>query len=184
LATTSSETEQGFQASHLIRGMPGHPIHPPLTDVALGGYFLATVFAVLSALGVSDENTAIAWWLSLLVALIFTVPTALTGFIDWLQITVGTPLWRTATAHMVANVLASALFLVTLIIGRDDYADREVTGLPLILQLIAFGTLMLGGWLGGTIVFVYGMRVLGLASKPAGQAASPAPDAEEEAADN
>lgn len=43
--------------------------------------------------------------------------------------------------------------------------------------------LMLGGWLGGAIVFVHGMRVLNLKGEPAGRAASPIPHAEKERAD-
>lgn len=185
MATTPGESDEGgFKAEYVVRGMPGHPIHPPLTDVATGAYTVATLFALLSVLGVAEENTATAWWLTLLVAQISALPTAITGFVDWLQITVGTPLWRTATAHAVANVLAAALFGVTLFLGHGDYADGEVGGLPLILNLIAFGMLALGGWLGGTIVFVHGMRVLGLAEKRTSRAASPVPDAEEEAAED
>jgi hypothetical protein len=29
--------------SYLRRGLPGHPIHPPLTDVTIGAYTGATV---------------------------------------------------------------------------------------------------------------------------------------------
>lgn len=184
VSTPDERDAAGFKAEYVVRGMPGHPIHPPLTDVAIGAYTAATVFALLSVLGVSEENMATAWWLTLLLAQISAVPTMLTGFVDWLQITVGTPLWRTATAHMVANLLASALFVVTLILGHGDYVDREVGGLPFVLNLIAFGMLSLGGWLGGTIVFVHGMRVLGLAEKRTSRAASPVPDAEEEAAED
>jgi uncharacterized membrane protein len=173
----------GFKPSYVVRGLPGHPIHPPLTDFTIGAYSAATVLGLLSVLGVSDENTATAWWLTLLLAQIVGVPTMLTGFVDWLQITTGTPLWRTATAHFVANVLASALFLVTLILGHGDYVDKDVGGLPFLLNLIAFGMLTLGGWLGGTIVFVHGMRVLRLTDEPASRAVSPVPKPEKEAAE-
>ena len=63
----------------LLRGFPGHPLHPPLTDVTIGAYTLATAMAVLSRLGVSEENTATAWWLALIVGLVVTAPTAITG---------------------------------------------------------------------------------------------------------
>ena len=43
------------------------------------------------------------------------------------------------------------------------------------LNLIAFGLLTLGGWLGGTLVFNYGMRVLNLVEEPASRATSPIP---------
>jgi hypothetical protein len=48
--------------------------------------------------------------------------------------------------------------------------------------LIGFGFLTLGGWLGGTVVFVYGMRVLGLVKEPTVRAISPMPHREKEMA--
>jgi hypothetical protein len=96
-----------------------------------------------------------------------------TGLIDWLGITRGTPLWRTATAHMLAMLTATAVFLLAAILGHDGYSAGEVTGRALILTLIAFATLTLGGWLGGTVVFVHGMRVLSLVDEPALRAATP-----------
>ncbi len=51
------------------------------------------------------------------------------------------------------------------------------------LTLAAFGLLTLGGWLGGAIVFTYGMRVLNLVEEPATDAVSPVPRPEEEAAE-
>jgi hypothetical protein len=52
-----------------------------------------------------------------------------------------------------------------------------------VLTVIGFGLLTLGGWLGGAIVFVYGMRVLKLKDEPAGRAVSPVPHAEKEQAE-
>jgi hypothetical protein len=43
----------------------------------------------------------------------------------------------------------------------------------LVLVLTGFVTLTLGGWLGGSIVFVHGMRVLSLPEEPALRAVSP-----------
>lgn len=44
---------------------------------------------------------------------------------------------------------------------------------PLVLTLIGYGLLTLGGWLGGTIVFVHGMRVLNLVEEPVERAVAP-----------
>jgi len=158
---------------NLLRGLPGHPIHPPLTDATIGTYTVATIFAVLGALGVSEANMATAWWLALVVGLVLTVPTALTGLLDWLTIPRGGDRWRTATFHLAAMVSATVVFLLAAIVGHGGYADREVTGAGLILTLAAFAVLTLGGWLGGTIVFVHGMRVLDAGDEPAARAVAP-----------
>jgi uncharacterized membrane protein len=169
--------------SYLLRGLPGHPLHPPLTDATIGIYTLATAASLLSAFGVTERNMATAWWLALVVGLVVTAPTALTGLIDWLGITRGTPLWRTATAHMLSMLTATVFFLLAAIFGHGGYVDGEVTGGSLVLTLIGFGVLTLGGWLGGTVVFVHGMRVLNLVDEPALRAAAPVPTPEKKEAE-
>ena len=84
-----------FKPSYLVKGLPGHPLHPPLTDATIGIYTFATIVAVLSKLGVAEHATAQAWWLALVVGLVTTVLTALAGLVDWLSITRGSELWKT-----------------------------------------------------------------------------------------
>ena len=170
-----------MKLSYLLRGFPGHPAHPPLTDAAIGTYTFGTIAVFLDVLGIVEENAAKAWWLALVAGLVIAVPTVVTGVADWLTISRGTPLWRTATTHALVNALASALFLLTVIVGHDDYVAGDVTALPFVLTLLAYGTLALGGWLGGTIVFVHGMRVLELQDEPARRAATPLTPEKEEA---
>jgi uncharacterized membrane protein len=105
----------------LLHGPAGHPLHPPLTDVTVGAYTVATGLAVLSRLGVSEHNTATAWWLALIAGLVVTIPTALTGFADWLTIESGTPLWRTATLHLSAMLSATVVFAITAGAGHSSY---------------------------------------------------------------
>jgi uncharacterized membrane protein len=159
--------------SDLIKGFPGHPSHPPFTDATIGIYTAATAFGVLSVLGVSERNLATAWWLALVLGLVVTLPTALTGFVDWLGITWGTPLWRTATLHLSAMLTASVFFLIAALVGHGDYVDKSVGGLALVINLIGFAFLTLGGWLGGAIVFTHGMRVLNLVDEPTSRAVTP-----------
>ena len=172
-----------MKLSYLIRGLPGHPLHPPLTDATIGTYTFATVAAVLSLLGVSEDNTAAAWWLALVVGLIVSAVTALTGLVDWLDITSGTPLWRTATLHMATMVATTILFALAAIFGHGRYDDGEVTTGAFILTLAGFGALTIGGWIGGSVVYVHGMRVLELQEEPARRAVAPAPKPEKEEAE-
>lgn len=150
-----------MQLLDLLRGPPGHPFHPPLTDAAIGLYTGAAAFAVLSALGVSEANTATASWLALVVGLVVTVPTALTGLAEWLGLEPGTPARRTATIHLLAMVSATVVFLLAAIVGHAGYVDDEVTSGTLVLTLVAYALLSVGGLLGGKLVFGHGVRVLG-----------------------
>jgi len=169
--------------SYLIRGLPGHPLHPPLTDVTIGAYTAATVMGFASIVGVAEKGAAHGWWLALVVGLIFTVPTALAGLADWWVIEPATPLKRTATSHLIAMVTATVFFLIAALIGHKGYTHGAVDAGPYVLTLVGFAAMTLGGWLGGAIVYVHGMRVLSLVDEPASRAASPLPKPEKERAE-
>ena len=170
-----------MRLSYLVRGFPGHPIHPPMTDGAIGAYTAATVLACLGAVGVAEEALAKGWWIALLVGLGFGGLAALTGLVDWFTISWGTPLWRTATFHMLVMLIATLLFVLAAIIGYDGYEDGEVGGGALALQLGGYAFLTLGGWLGGSVVFVHGMRVLNLVEEPTRKATTPGHEEKEAA---
>jgi uncharacterized membrane protein len=160
---------------YLVQGLPGHPLHPPLTDVTIGAYSFATVAAILDKTGIVERNAATAWWLALVVGLASTALTATTGFIDWIGIEWGSELWKTATAHLTAMLAATGLFLVAALVGHGGYTKHTVTSGAFVLTLVGFAVLTLGGWLGGAVVYVHGMRVLNLVHEPAHVAAAPTP---------
>jgi len=172
-----------LKLSYLWRGLPGHPIHPPLTDATIGIYTFATIAALADVTGISTNAATHGWWLALLTGLIVTVPTALTGFLDWLTMEWGSELWKTATAHMLAMVSATVFFGLAALLGHDDFKAGDVTAGPFVLTVVGFGLLTLGGWFGGAVVFVHGMRVLSLVKEPAERAVSPAAKPEKEAAE-
>ena len=162
-----------MKLDYLYRGTPGHPLHPPLTDATIGIYAFATAAALMDVVGITTSAAANGWWLALIVGLIVSAGAALTGLADWLTIERGTPLFRTATAHMLAMVTATVLFAVAAISGHARYDEGVVQALPFIFTMLGFAMLTLGGWLGGAIVFVHGMRVLNLVDVPARKAAAP-----------
>jgi uncharacterized membrane protein len=172
-----------MKLSYLWHGLPGHPAHPPLTDATIGAYTFAFVAAILSKAGVAEHAAAKAWWLALVFALASSVLTVLTGLLDWLTISRGTPLFRTATTHMLIMVTASVLFVLAAIFGHSCYVASRIDTGPFVLTILGFVALTVGGWLGGTITYVHGMRVLSLVEEPAAQASSPIPSPAEEAAE-
>jgi uncharacterized membrane protein len=149
-----------MKLSYLIKGLPGHPLHPPLTDVTIGAYSFSTIAALLNIIGLVDRSAAVAWWLALIVGLCSTALTATTGFFDWIEIEWGSATWKTATLHLTAMLGASGVFLVAALVGHHDYARGVVGAGPFVLTAVGFVLLTAGGWLGGTIVFVHGMRVI------------------------
>jgi uncharacterized membrane protein len=169
----TSRRDDGVGVDALWRGLPGHPIHPPLTDVTIGAYTFAVVAATADVLGISTHAATHAWWLALVFGLLSTIVTATTGFVDWLRIQSGTPLWRTATAHLIAMLLASGVFLAAVVAGKGSFDAGNVETGPYVLTLAGYVVMAVGGWLGGSVVFVHGMRVLNLVDEPALKAAAP-----------
>jgi uncharacterized membrane protein len=172
-----------MKLSYLWRGLPGHPIHPPLTDATIGIYTFATIAGFVEVVGITAQNGAIGWWIGLIFGLIATVPTALTGLADWLTISWRSDLWWTATFHLSAMVTATVFFGLAAIFGHGAYTHANVSAGAYALTVIGFGFLTLGGWLGGAVVYVHGMRVLNLLKEPAARAASPLPHPEKEMAE-
>jgi uncharacterized membrane protein len=168
---------------YLIQGLPGHPLHPPLTDATIGTYTFATAAALADVVGLSDHAATQGWWLALVFGLITTALTALTGLADWLTIEWGSELWKTATVHMASMLSATVFFALAAIFGHDDFKSGNVQATSLILTLVGFGLLTLGGWLGGAVVYVHGMRVLQLVREPTERAVAPVPHKEKEMAE-
>ena len=167
-----------MKIAYLVKGLPGHPLHPPLTDLTIGTYAFATIAALLDATGIVDRNAAYAWWIALIVGLCSTALTATTGFIDWIEIEWGSELWKTATAHMAAMLAATGAFVAAALVGHDGYTHGDVSSGGLALTLVGFALLTTGGWLGGSIVFVHGMRVLNLVRERSKRAPAPVPPGE------
>jgi uncharacterized membrane protein len=135
-------------------------LHPPLTDATIGMYVLASGLGIIGSTGAIEVAAAKSMWLALVGGLIVSVPTALTGVVDWLSIEWGSARWRTATLHLSAMVTAVALFALAAWQQYHGYQHGRITAAGLVLTLCGLGVLSVGGWLGGALVFVHGTRVM------------------------
>lgn len=144
----------------MVRGRPGRPKHPPLTDATIGTYLVVTIFAVLAEAGFAEAEMATAWWGGIHLGLALGVLAMLTGLADWVAIPRAAPAWPAATTHMTVMLAASALFGVAATMGSDAPNADEIGTAPLVLTIVGFAALMVGGWLGGALVFIHGLRVV------------------------
>ena len=55
---------------------------------------------------------------------------------------------------------SSGVFLAAALVGHHDYVKGTVGAGSFVLTVIGFALLTLGGWLGGAVVFVHGVRVV------------------------
>jgi uncharacterized membrane protein len=155
-----------------LRGWSGKPLHPPLTDIPIGAYLLATAFDLISQIGQSEE-----WARDFYRAATFTfvggaivaVPTALTGFWDWLKSTEpGTQVRREANAHAMTMVTVTVLVLTNIGLRVLAYPDDPHSGVVVLaLSLVISGLVTIGAAIGGSLVYDHGFNVENASDVPA-----------------
>jgi uncharacterized membrane protein len=151
-----------------LRGWAGKPLHPPLTDVPVAAYIMAGTFDLLSWAGAelfdwteAPRNLFVAATYALIFGAIASVPTALTGFWDWLKSTPKhTQAWRTANWHMAVMVAVQVLVVIDIVIRMGDFDTTASTGLGVALYTAFIALLVsFGATYGGSLVYDYGFNV-------------------------
>src|SRR5687767_15539209 len=128
----------------------GHPIHPALIPFPFA--FLTGAFLFDAAGWLADRAS---WWTTgghlagagIVAALVAAVP----GFIDYLfTVPPRSTGKRRATRHMLVNLLAVTLVAGAWVLRRELLHEPNL--LILALEAGALGLLIVGGWMGGTLV--------------------------------
>ena len=157
----------------LVKGSPGKPLHPPLTDASIGAYTVGVAALIAGKAGLQTPEMAHTALIAISFGLIVAAPTAITGLLDWLDLPKGSPARTAATIHLFVMVAATVLFALTWLAQREGYNDDEVRTLALVLGIVAGALLAAGGNIGGANVFVYGVRVLKRPDTPVSKALNP-----------
>lgn len=144
----------------LVKGFTGKPSHAPLTDASIGAYTVGVLMLIAGYLGLEESAMAQGALLAIAGGLLFAIPTALTGLLDWADLSKGSRSRTLANYHLSVMLLATVAFAVTFVLQRPGYLAGEVTLNGLIAGCVALGLLILGGTLGGALAYVYGVRVV------------------------
>lgn len=131
-----------------------HPLHPALVHFPIACWSLA-VAADFSGLWLGD---AVWRWSGGLLAVgcVTALAAMLAGMIELPRVPDGIAL-RIAYWHMGAMLLASVFFSVRLFLRLDGLHALEPNAISLLLDAAGFVCLILGGWLGGTLVYHHGV---------------------------
>jgi uncharacterized membrane protein len=147
-----------------LRGYAGKPFHPPLTDVPIGAYTVVAALDVLSVLlrhHKVDTELYKGGTFTMWVGAAVSVLTALTGFWDWWKSSEkGTQARRTINAHAWTMITATVLVIVDLVLRTFVYDNDPHTGaVVLVISLVIFALITVGGTLGGELTYDYGFNV-------------------------
>ncbi|HJT64541.1 MAG TPA: DUF2231 domain-containing protein, partial [Candidatus Limnocylindria bacterium] len=130
----------------------GHPLHPVLTDVVIGGATLIAVFD-LSVLILGAEGLETASLMAVGFVALSALGATASGLTDFKDTHTGNER-NVVVIHGLINIVASAAYVVSFLLrlgGSDDIGIWFSLGGVLVLTV--------GGYIGGHIVFKYGYTV-------------------------
>jgi nitrite reductase/ring-hydroxylating ferredoxin subunit/uncharacterized membrane protein len=131
----------------------GHSLHAVLVDVVIGAATAALLLDLLRVVfGVEGLETATSWVVGL--AWLSGVGAIVTGLTDFKDTAPGSAERDSAILHGLVNIVATAAFLVSLVMRLGDGH-----GAGFWLLLIGYLIVSVGGYIGGHIVFKYGYMV-------------------------
>ena len=134
----------------------GHPIHPMLVPIAIGGLVLSFIFDIVClSTGRIDPWSQVAFF-TMIGGIVGALIAALFGFVDMLSLPSGSYTKRIALIHMALNLTLVVLFIASAWLRPDNGSPA---GTPFILSFVGILMLLASGWLGGKLVFEGGVGV-------------------------
>lgn len=135
----------------------GHPLHVVLTDFPIV-LWVASVLADALAIGHGGAVWARWAFVCLALGLLTSVPTVLTGLLDYLALPADHPAVRTATVHMVLMLTATGAFTTSFVLRTGTPAPTGGRWLAaLVSSVVGLIALVVGAWWGGELVFRHGV---------------------------
>ena len=135
----------------------GHPIHPMLIPFPLALWATSFVVDVLFYFLRHPTLLVIAKFM-IAAGCLGAIAAAIPGIIDWLAIKNGDAK-RVANWHARLNVAALVIFAISLFLRMNRYSELVGRRLifPFLLSLVGVILILISGWLGGELVFHYGI---------------------------
>ena len=135
----------------------GHPIHPALAHLPIGLWYGAVLWDFV---GWWRTGEALWWQMGywcLALGLLAALPTIATGLIEFFALLEDERAITAATAHMMAMAGAAAIFGAGWVLRAKAGAASAPTEWGYALDIAGAAVLMVGGWLGGTLVYRHGI---------------------------
>jgi uncharacterized membrane protein len=103
---------------------------------------------------------------AILLGLVVALAAIPTGYADWTDIRREKPAWKLGLIHMILNLSISALWVLNLWLRAGSFrTDTSVPGGLVGLSTLATLLLLISGYLGGRMIYAYGINVARLSKK-------------------
>jgi uncharacterized membrane protein len=138
----------------------GHPLHPALVHLPTALWPAALLFDLLSLTDLGGPIPVQISYYAILTGLVVALVAAAAGLADWADIKPDKPAKKIGLVHMVLNLSVVALFALNLWLRAQLPTTTDTVPLSLIgLTLVADLILLVSGYLGGRMVYDYGISV-------------------------
>lgn len=154
---------------HLIDFLQGkwlnHPLHPALVHIPTALWPAAFLFDLLAQSGGDNTFVQLSFY-AILIGLIVAVLAIPTGFADWTDIKREKPAWKLGLYHMLLNLTVFVLWGINLALRVQTVQSAETVPMGLLaLSGVATLLLLISGYLGGRMIYAYGISVARLSKK-------------------
>jgi uncharacterized membrane protein len=156
-------------AIHLIEFLQGnwlkHPLHPALVHIPTALWPSALVFDLLSLFREENVFVQLAYY-AILLGLIVALLAIPTGLADWTDIRREKPAWKLGLYHLILNLIVSILWGINWWLRMDSFQTAALVPPGLVvLSALATSLLLVSGYLGGRMIYAYGINVARLSKK-------------------
>ena len=137
--------------------LAGHPIHPMLIPFPLALWTTSFVVDLLFYFLRHPTLLVISKFM-IAAGCLGAVAAAIPGIVDWLAIKDG-EVKKVANWHARLNIAALVVFAISFFLRLGSYSEfvgRKLT-IPFLLSLVGMILICISGWLGGELVFRYGI---------------------------
>jgi uncharacterized membrane protein len=135
----------------------GHPIHPMLVPIAIGGFILSFAADLICLVTGSATPWAQVALYTMVGGILGALAAAVPGLIDLVSLPPG-PIKKTALTHMAINLTVVGLYAAN---AWLRFGNPQSLAVPVFLSLVALVLLVISGWLGGKMVYEAGVGVSG-----------------------
>ena len=144
----------------VLAGRYAHPLHPMLVTVPIGAWTASLVFDVASRIVARPGFLAQGSEWLIAVGIVGALAAAGVGILDFYVIQTSTRAYRTVVAHMSLNLLVITAFGADFVLRFGQYHRPDaVPPAYLALSAASLAFLAVSGYLGGKLVYRYGVRV-------------------------
>jgi uncharacterized membrane protein len=132
--------------------LPEHPLHPALAHFPVA-FWVAATASDAAAIFTGDGS----WWIwshhALVAGLLMGTLALLAGAAEAFLRPIPRPAQRTLVFHLSFMLTAFSLFLVSLALRKHSPS----ASLAVALSAVGLAALLIGGWLGGSLVYRFGV---------------------------